>query len=416
MSLMLVALVSAAPTWAATYNASSCSQAAVQSSIDSAADGDVVVVPNGSCTWTTPVKVSGKGIHVKGQQKGSVNISHGAGTSDLLSVTTDATHNVEISNFTFLPGSASNSAEYVAVSGSGKPALVHDNYFRNVSFTVNCMRWSASGGVIWNNTFESLDSDGSGGGCLQLKAEGSASSWSTASTMGAADVNGTTNVYIENNTFSKITLQAIDVDDNIRAVIRYNTFDNSGFVYHGADTSTYGVRHAEVYNNKFIFTTSGTGYNFPLNINWWVYMRGGSGVWTDNDMPNIASTMWGNKPEINMIVQNIRRSGGPYSCWKTYPAPHQVGQSHNGSSSVTEPVYIWNNTGTGVATPGISDYNPDSCGSGLSSTQFIQAGRDYVVGTAKPGYVKYTYPHPLRTTSGSAPAALQPPTGLQIVQ
>ncbi len=397
------------------FTAAGCSQSATQAAIDSAADGDVVVVPAGSCTWSSSVRISGKGIHLKGQQKGAVKISHSAGSNDLLSVSTDASHHVEVSNLTFLPGSASGSAEYLAVSGSGKPALVHDNYFRNVNFRVNCIRWSAAGGVISNNTFESLDPDGSSGGCFQLKAEGSTSSWSTASTMGKADSTGTANVYIENNAFKKIILQSIDVDDNMRAVIRYNSFDNSGFVYHGADTSSSGVRHVEVYNNKFTFTTSGSGYRFPLNINWWVYVRGGTGVWTDNDMADIRSTQWGNKPEIVMTVQNVNRRAGSYGCWSSYPAPHQVGQSHNGNSSITDPMYIWNNTGTGSPNPGISSYSPNECGTSLSSSDFIKAGRDYVVGSAKAGYAKYPYPHPLtRATDPSEAEPLPAPTGLQV--
>lgn len=405
----VLSVLSSSEGEAATVNAASCNRSDVQTAINSAQNGDTVIVPNGSCTWTGDIVFS-KGIRLLGETKGSVNITHSAGTLNLVSVTTNASNSVEIANLNFLAGSVSGTAEYLSVAGSGKPALIHDNYFQNKGFTVGCIKWSAVGGVVWNNVFESLEANGSGGGCFQLKSESLGSSWATASTMGTADTNGTSNVYIENNTFRKIILQAIDVDDNMRVVIRYNTFDNSGFVYHGADTSTHGVRHVEVYNNTFIFTASGSGYNFPLNLNWWSYMRGGTGVWTDNVMPNISSQAWGNKPEITMIVQNLRRNAGPYPCWPVYPAPHQVGQSHNGTTTVTDPVYIWNNTGTGSSTPSIADYSPNECGAGaLSTSQFVQAGRDFVVGTPKPGYVKYTYPHPLASGEPAPPPGPQPP-------
>jgi len=413
--LLVLALFATRPAAAATITARTCSSADVSSAVASAADGDIVVVPAGNCTWTTPLSVTGKGIHLKGQTKGSVNITHSAGTAELITVSTDGTtRNLEISNLTFLAGSASGSAEYVYVKGSGKPALVHDNYFRNVNFTVNCIRWGAQGGVIWSNTFESLDPDGSQSGCLQLKADAMQNSWSTPSTMGTADTTGTANVYVEDNTFKKILVQSVDVDDNMRAVIRHNTFDNSGFVYHGADTSPVGVRHVEVYNNTFIFTSSGTGYNFPLNVNWWVYVRGGSGVWTDNVMPDIKSMMWGDKGEITMIVQNLRRNSGPYACWTSYPAPHQIGQSVNSAGgTITDPVYIWNNTGGGLETPTLTDYDPDECGHNLHTSSWVQSGRDYVLGP-KPGYTKYTYPHPLRggPSGTTTPAA---PTNLRII-
>jgi hypothetical protein len=418
--LLVLMLASTRPAAAATITARSCSTADVSSAIASAADGDIVVVPTGNCTWTTTLSISGKGIHLRGQTKGSVNITHSAGNADLITVNTNGTsRNMEMSNLTFLAGSASGSAEYVHVTGTGKPALLHDNYFRSVNFTVDCVRWGAQGGVIWSNTFESLDADGSQSGCLQIKSDAGTmqNSWSTASTMGTADTNGTINVYVEDNTFKKILVQSIDVDDNMRAVIRYNTFDNSGFVYHGADTSPVGVRHVEVYNNTFVFTASGSGYNYPLNLNWWVYVRGGSGVWTDNVMPDIKSMMWGDKGEITMIVQNLRRNSGPYPCWTSYPAPHQIGQSSNAAgTAMTEPVYIWNNSGGGAEAPQLNDYDPDECGHNLHTATFVQAGRDYVLGP-KPGYTKYTYPHPLRAGSSGTPTQTAPaaPTNLRII-
>lgn len=392
--------------------ATSCSQPAVQEVINRALTGDTVIVPDGSCTWTSGVKISGKGIHLRGQTKGGVNITHSAGTNALITVTTFAARSTEISNFNFLPGTGSGSAEYIEVDGYGRPALVHDNYLRTVGFKINCIRWGAIGGVIWNNVFETLERVGSEGGCLQLKAENLVSSWTTASTMGTSDLNGTANVYIENNTFKKIIAQAIDVDDNMRAVIRYNTFDNSGFVYHGADTSPSGARHVEVYDNNFVFTLTGPEYDYPLNINWWTFVRGGTGIWTDNVMPDIVSQQWGAKSKIHMTVQNLRRNAGPYPCWKVYPAPHQIGQSHNGSTAITDPMYIWNNTGSTSQAPGVSDYDPDECGTGMLVTNFVKSGRDYVVGTPKPRYSKYTYPHPL--TSGTPVIVPPVPTGLVV--
>jgi hypothetical protein len=126
-------------------------------------------------------------------------------------------------------------------------------------------------------------------------------------------------------------------------------------------------------------------------------VRGGTGVIADNVLPDMRSCAWGNKPEIILTVQNIRRDAGLYPCWSTYPAPHQVGQGNDGTTDVLDPVYLWGNTGGGnYSSPGIADYDPDECGTGLSSSDFIQRGRDFYVDTIRPGYAKYTYPHPLR--------------------
>ena len=86
----------------------------------------------------------------------------------------------------------------------------------------------------------------------------------------------------------------------------------------------------------------------------------------------------------------------------------------NWPRQVSEPIYFWGNTLKGVTTGGESDY-PN-----------IQLGRDYINGSAKPGYTPYTYPHPLtfvtyaggptNTNTTGTNVVLYPPTGLHIVQ
>ena len=51
---------------AATFTASDCSKAAVESAISSASTGDVVIIPAGTCSWDTTVTLS-KSLTVKGQ-------------------------------------------------------------------------------------------------------------------------------------------------------------------------------------------------------------------------------------------------------------------------------------------------------------------------------------------------------------
>jgi hypothetical protein len=405
-------MLSTADAQAATLNAASCSTSSVQAAINTAAHGDTVVIPNGTCTWTSGISTS-KQITITGQTRGGVVITHSAGGGDLFALKTGASFSTRLSNLTFLAGSGTG--RYLHIGGPGKPPLIHDNYFRVPHFQLlHCLRLSRNGGVIYRNTFESLSAGGAGSGCVQVKPESDPISWSSASTMGTADTTGTANVYIENNVFNNIFLQAIDCDDNARVVIRANTFNDSGFVCHGADTSPAGARHTEVYDNTFVFHPSGSinGVTYPLNLNWWWYVRGGTGVVTGNVMPDIASGTWGNKPEINFIVQQLRRNAGPNACCRSYPCLRQIGQSHNGTSLTTEPLYIWGNTGTGTQVPGLSDYSPNECGGNNTTAQWVQAGRDYVVGVAKPGYTRYPYPHPL-TTAGSGPRP-SPPSGVRV--
>ena len=64
---VLLGLFLSAAASAASYTASSCATSAVQAAINSAVGGDTVIIPAGSCTWTSGVTISGKGITLTGQ-------------------------------------------------------------------------------------------------------------------------------------------------------------------------------------------------------------------------------------------------------------------------------------------------------------------------------------------------------------
>jgi hypothetical protein len=225
--------------------------------------------------------------------------------------------------------------------------------------------------------------------------------------MGTADVNGTANTYVEDCSFKDLFLQAVDFDDNSRTVVRHCTFDNSAITSHGQDSSPAGARHWEVYDNTFTFTASGG--NYPLNLNYFFYVRGGTGIIANNVIPHIGSQMWGQKSEISLTVYNIRRSSQFVPCQTSYPAARQIGQSYKNGVTVTDPVYIWGNTGSGnYNNPGIIDWQPDQCGQDQISANYIKQGRDYIIGSAKPGYAEYPYSHPLRRTASAAPAPRSP--------
>jgi len=376
---------------AITVAADSCSQPDVQAAINAASDGDTVEIPAGTCSWSAGVSFS-KGIHLKGADPGSVTLIHDANSSYLLEVTEDNTHLTEISNLRFVEGTAAADGHLAVYPGS-HPVLVHDSYFETNGGLLRAIRWVPNRGVIWGNEFSSNGQDDQ---AIVFVNNNDLQSWQTASTMGMDDLNGESNVYVEDNVFQAIPLQTLDPDSNSRVVIRHNLFDESGLASHGADTSEYGTRHWELYDNIFTFTDYGDcDGSLTAGLNWFFYIRGGTGVITNNALPDISSCAWGDKTEIYMTVQNIRRNSGPYPCWTTYPVPHQVGQSHDGVSEVTEPVHIWGNTGGGVA--GVGDFEPDECGNGETVTEYIEEGRDFVLGP-KPGYVKFTYPHPLRTS------------------
>lgn len=501
-TLLIVWLGSVAAANAAVLIAATCSSTDVQTAINNALNGDTVLIPGGTCTWTGGVTINGKSIKVQGGGSGriiaytadtltvgtgtrtvnvqgglniyvgeplrisqtgtrsnfmdgtvlsysgttlnvNVTATGGSGTnhrwlvstvpttvlvdnstsSAMFSVTESTAGKIEISGIKIAAGSGSASGISMQWANNGLLILIHDCWMELSTNSGDSIFADTNRGVIWNCSFDSSPFS-MAALALQHKDQSNVTgSWTTPSTMGMADTTGTNNLYVEDCDFHAF-LNSFDNDDNGRLVIRHALFNNAGLGTHGADTSSLGQRYFEVYDSTFIFNPYTDGSTF--NLNWWFFVRGGTFVVVDNVMPALSSQDYGSKPSFNMTVMNLQRNGGPNPCWGAgtsggadYSAPRQVGMGrvtgagHNDSVTYagdSEPAYIWNITGSTMIA--ISDYGlaqPSSCTGSTydTSTNYIVAGRDYVVGTPKPGYTKYTYPHPLRTTAPAAPANLR---------
>ena len=372
---------------AANVNAASCSQGDVQSAVNSAADGDVVLVPPGNCTWSS-FSLS-KGVHLKGAGAGSTNVTlTGSGT-----LSTNAVASLRISGFRFTR-SGSSQAWTVSGAWTNKPPLIHDNEINVPSGAF--FLWQVNNGVIFKNVINcSWDES-----VLKHKITNDTQSWSTADTLGMRDANGNRNLYVEDNVWNNCTNQGTDFDDASRSVVRYNVFNNSSWNSHGFATSAIGNRHFEIYNNRF------NQQNPSVNQNWQIWIRGGTGAVFGNVIQDLNGQMWGNKPEVLLSVRAASDGGGQYpgGCCTSYPCIRQVGQNHDGTRQFTDPIRFWNNSGGFAIT---TNQSWGSCGG--SASTFIQNGRDYVVDAPRPNYTPYTYPHPLASGSGSSPPASVPP-------
>jgi hypothetical protein len=69
---LLFSALSVATLHAATHAAATCNTSDVQTAINAAAEGDTVTIPAGTCTWTSGVTISGKGITVTGAGAGRI--------------------------------------------------------------------------------------------------------------------------------------------------------------------------------------------------------------------------------------------------------------------------------------------------------------------------------------------------------
>jgi hypothetical protein len=530
-------LLSAVPKAnAQTVNAASCNTGDVQTAINTATEGQTVNIPAGSCTWTSGVSISDKGINVVGAGSSPIvaissstltlgtgsktltvqgadpgvalsvspgtsltiaetgteanfmtgtvtsynsgtgslvmNITSVAGAcgsnnlsnckrwlievpqnpstmtlltnnnttnTPLFSVAEDTSFHTSISNFTVTAGTGNANVIVISNTAGGVPVLVHDmritgnpNNGSPPSGNATMIMVNTLRGVIWNNSFDSNPFNISTLGAISVQddANVTGNSWTSVSQMGALDTTGTSAVYSEDNNFHAMGFTT-STDDNGRAVWRYNLYDNSGVGTHGADTSNFGQRYFEFYNNNMVFEPYTDGTTF--NINTWFYLRGGTFLIYNNTISALISQDYGNKPDVNMTVMNLQRNAGPDPCWGAgtsggadYPAPRQVGMGYvtgTGKDGLgqtkdpityagdSEPGYIWGNTRSPLNAQ-ISDYGGSDCKSPDSSANYIGLNRDYFNGsTAKPGWAPYTYPHPLR---GSQTAASSPAPPIQL--
>lgn len=458
--LLVSILILSTTAKAGTYTAASCAESDVNAVINgpthTAVSGDIIVLPTsgGSCaaTWTSELNIpvaatlecqtinawSGDTPSTPGctitDENPNGNEGQSCGNYTLICLNLDGTSHATIAGIALVTGTGINTGgsaggDYLVVQGSGLVPLMHNMDF-NVpnSVIAHAVQWLVTGGVIWNTNIESTDNLGAG--CSPPGGPGSSSgsivfkgqyNWDNASTMGTLDTTGLINTYIEDSQFSYVG-QAPDVDDNARVVIRHTTWTNStGGVGHGP-TSTYGTRQVEMYNDTFTWSNG----NIPANRYFW--FRGGTAVITNNSVLALNSSCTSG-PSFVFIVEDATRSTS-HGCCTVYGCFHQPGTGANGvggssfqgSSStppdpyaISDPVYIWDNTGTGQATTtqmvGLNDEVGSGCNSGDTTATFFQQNRDYFVDTsssstgAKPGWAPYTYPHPLRFSSSTPQAA-----------
>ena len=262
---------------AAVINARSASFADVRAAVASAADGDTVVIPAGTNTWTQSMSIS-KAITLKGAGVGQTVIQE-----DLPSDTVMLVFETALGKFYRLTGIEFRAGSRTILFGKGCVL------FRGSSktFRIDHCKWDHVNnrfmvfggsvcGVVDHNVcisrrhvahilvrHDSWDGRKFGDG-----------SWATP-----IDWGGTNAVYFEDNNFgnsgSGVTAMS-DQYSGARLVFRHNTLSNVNFASHGTGSSgrQRGVRQWEIYSNTF--TAS------PATTKNAIHMRGGTGVVFDN--------------------------------------------------------------------------------------------------------------------------------------
>lgn len=430
------------------------------------------------------------GVWIVTRKPSTSVIANVAPSSAALEISESVVGNVEIYGIHFGQDEASDSSLTYLIkvqsASSGEPVLIHDCSFTPVyGKAVQSIRHESNRGIIWNCTFNHLPASHGSQNGIYHNVAGDVTSWSRPSTMGAEDVDGKSNLYVEDCDFH-FNNDVIDCSENSRLVARRCLFNNSGMGAHGPDTDNWGARHYEAYDNVFVFNQDGG--TSAYNIQGFLIPRGGTGIFADNTVDDIVSFgAWGDKSEVYLQIQMLTRNAGPNPLWGSnndteiagisvdnpttinstghgmetgdyaritgsnstpsingyhqitrindnqytipvnvtisgnsgksnrvdYPAPRQIGFGYTDGSGLdgagrnedsigfvgdSEPFYSWGNGGSWSGIVGVDGSDQGQATDPDLAEDYVKAGRDFFTdGTEKPDYVKFQYPHPLRT-------------------
>ncbi len=343
---LLLALVSCtffgAKARAQTINAPSCSSSAVQAALNSvAADGTTVIIPSGSCSWTSAVSYSANfSVSVIGQSAIATtdaqgnpatfndtttiidNVPHNSGGPDyLLNISVPAGKSFRLSGLTIQGGSTGTISNngVVTIGGSSQSVRIdHCHFVNNTQLALNIdgHTFGVSDHDLFNISrlgVRELASGWSGG------THGD-SSWADTSTLGSNRF-----FFTENSTFIG-GIAYNDCQSGGRFVFRFNTLiggtSTGGLQTHptGHAGDDRGCRVWEIYGNVF----SGPGGAQSLYNA--MFASSGTGVMWNNVIPPTYSHI--------LTFHNMRRNNGTYP---QNPSPSgwgYCGTSFNGTGSV----------------------------------------------------------------------------------
>ncbi len=275
ISMVLLVLAYVPIAHSATIKASSCSASDVQAAIDSASQGDTVIVPAGSCDWRTKVTMN-KGITLQGAGIGKTIITDDVAGTYMLSVS--ATTMFRITGFTFNGGTVNKNWKGII----GLFGICHQFRIDHCKF----FDWKRGGkgiiiggdhwGVIDHCTF---DTNGNFAQAMEIQNSNylgvgsyGDNAWAQPDDFGTEKF-----LFIEDCSFKGAFANTVDAYNGARVVFRYNQVQDDLVGNHGTETSGRwrSARAFEIYNNVF---------NARRSASWpeAVYIRGGTAVIHDN--------------------------------------------------------------------------------------------------------------------------------------
>jgi hypothetical protein len=412
--------------YAATVTAASCSQSAITAALATAANGDTVLVPAGTCEWTSQLVVTNKAVTIQGAGIGktiivdSVALTSSAVASRLVTLEPGPNQAVRFSGFEFRQGARTQSfGERIAMVGSysdARTVRVDNSKFDHLAGEA-IIAFNVRGVIDHNvyigtptNRFLNVWSPNYNGG---VYGDGN---WAAPAGWGSADF-----TFIEDNVMSydgTSNYAFIDAFAGARFVFRNNTVTCGWVEAHGTESTGRfrGTRAVEVYNNTFV-----------------------SGVCSGDYVTNLRSgsmLVWGNRitgylPHPRFELANYRNGQG-FAPWGMADGSNaldrnvagvlnealdQPGKGAGGLLTGDTPVYPWPAGSNNQADEPCYEWDNLANGADMGfepGASTIRVNEHFFVNTPAPGYTPYAYPHPLVSGAPAPPLSPSAPTNLRI--
>jgi len=324
---------------AAIINAANCSLSAVQTAVNSAANGDTVSVPAGIAYWTNSLNIS-TDIQLIGAGMGQTIIvdevprinGHATG----IYWTTIPSGLPRLTGFTFQGGVTNNSGTFdgiITLNGHCSSMRVDHCGFMNLNSTAIYIENAVFGVIdhcqIYSTNFHNgiVVENGQIGGDFGGAIGYGDVSWATPVQWGTVN----DFLYIEDCQFWWPNNPLSFVDDfaqGSRVVFRYNMVTNCVFQNHGTESSGRfrGGRAFEIYGNNFVNNAPGA----PSSVAF--YFRSGSGVIFSNIVSGFSS-FW---TLVNFRAVDAFDTWGGASgvnLWDSNNPAMLIGGTHTGTNS-----------------------------------------------------------------------------------
>jgi hypothetical protein len=313
-------------THAQTINAATCNNTDVQAALNSVtADGAVVNVPAGTCTWSAPVnytQVFSTTIQGQSTCTGTGTLSPVctdsttvAGSEYYFTVKTAAGKALRITGFTFQVSSTFNGL--LRITGPSTQLRLDHNHFYHMQAIAII---DGPLGVADHNYFDMNTTQSVFNG-LRLKQNAwngfnwGDGSWADDSHWGTSKF-----FFFEDNTVYNGFVD--DCDTGARFVMRHNFFRDATIQGHEMAGRWNGCRAMEVYSNTFLADEAGSA-----NIADAILIRTGTGLYWGNTVQSSGGFVYGDFIKSNNDRSNTSHgfspanysgcvaAAGSYSCW-----------------------------------------------------------------------------------------------------